>query len=93
MDTILRILGVIVLMVTPCYTSAQGEDWAVVIKEGRVVNAQTFNTSQSHGEFVKNYSKETIFNVLFQGKMWMCWHVFETVPKRHEFWCEESNKK
>ena len=74
------------------HTKLLAEDWAQIFNEGELLHSQTFDISNEN-----TYGKETIMSVLFQEKVWMCWHqykefqLFESTEYAHDFWCQESN--
>ena len=87
MKTLLRTI-IFSILFLPNVAYAQDQDWASVIEGGKVIGTQI--SKYQRCDFPECYGVEANFTVLFQGKMWMCWHVYEESGK-HDFWCKESN--
>ena len=88
--------SLVALFLLPSICIAQSQDWAKIIEQGTVVHAKTTDTTTSSSGFSGPYARETTFNVLFKGKMWMCWQTYEqdigtSSSGHHRFWCAESN--
>ena len=94
MKTLLRTI-IFSILFLPNVAYAQDQDWASVVEGGKVIGTQISKYQPCNSGFTC-YGVEAISTVLFQGKMWMCWHVYEEfnpTPGKHDFWCKESNKE